>query len=91
MNQFLNRSMPSAGSLIFLPVFLVALLLPPVGVNAQSPRIEVGEDLSEASDMKGCFLAAANAAGAEDLDGFLVHFTNSTQKKLSKKTAMLFV
>jgi hypothetical protein len=65
MNQFLNRSMPSAGSLIFLPVFLVALLLPPVGVNAQSPRIEVGEDLSEASDMKGCFLAAANAAGAD--------------------------
>ena len=66
-------------------------MLPPVGVNAQSPRIEVGEDLSEASDMKGCFLAAANAAGAEDLDGFLVHFTNGTQKKLRKKTAMLFV
>jgi hypothetical protein len=34
-------------------------------VNAQSPRIEVGEDLSEASDMKGCFLAGANAAGAD--------------------------
>ena len=91
MNQFLNRSMPSAGSLIFLPFLLGALLLPPGGVNAQSPRIEVGEDLSEASDMKGCFLAAANAAGAEDLDGFLVHFTNGTQKKLRKKTAMLFV
>ena len=91
MNQFLNRSMPSAGSLIFLPLLLGALLLPPEGVNAQSPRIEVGEDLSEASDMKGCFLAAANAAGAEDLDGFLVHFTNGTQKKLRKKTAMLFV
>ena len=90
MNQFLNRSMPSARSLIFLPLLLGALLLPTVGVNAQSPRIEVGEDLSEASDMKGCFLAAANAAGAEDLDGFLVHFT-ATQKKLRKKTAMLFV
>ena len=59
-------------------------------MNAQSPRIEIGEDLSEASDMKGCFLAAANAAGAEDPDGFLVHFTNGTQKKLRKKTAMLF-
>ena len=87
MNQFLNRSMPSAGSLIFLPFLLGALLLPPGGVNAQSPRIEVGEDLSEASDMKSCFLAA----GAEDLDGFLVHFTNGTQKKLRKKTEMLFV
>ena len=65
MNQFLNRSMPSAGSLIFLPFLLGALLLPPGGVNAQSPRIEVGEDLSEASDMKSCFLAAANATGAD--------------------------
>jgi len=46
MNHFLNRSMPSAGSLIFLPLLLVALLLPPVGVNAQSPRIEVGENVS---------------------------------------------
>ncbi len=65
MNQFLNRSMPSAGSLILLPFLLGALLLLPGGVNAQSPRIEVGEDLSEASDMKGSFLAAANAAGAD--------------------------
>ncbi len=72
MNHFLNRSMPSAGSLILLPFLLGALLLPPGGVNAQSPRIEVGEDLSEASDMKSCFLAAANAAGADPTKAVLL-------------------
>jgi hypothetical protein len=40
--------------------------------------------------MKGCLLAAATAADAENLDGFLGHFTTGTQRKFRKKTAMLF-
>ena len=58
---------------------------------AESPRISVVEDLSDAGDMRDCVMAAADAANGENLDGFLAHFTTPTQKKLRKQVAMLFV
>ena len=91
MNQFFIRVMPSIGSFILLSLLSGIFLLSPGSVNAQSSRLRVGEDLSEANDMKDCFVTAAKAAGAEDLDGFLVHFTVGTQKTLRKKMAIIFV
>lgn len=58
---------------------------------AESPRITVVENLSDAGDMRDCVMAAAEAASVENLDGFLEHFTARTQKKLRKQVAMLFV
>ena len=90
MNRFLRHQVPAHCRFV-LSSLLTLSLLTPGNVSAESPRIRVSEDLSEASDMKGCLLAAATAAGSEDLDGFLGHFTTGTQRKLRKKTAMLFV
>jgi len=90
MNRFLMHQVPAHCRFV-LSSLLTLSLLTPGHLNAESPRIRVGEDLSEASDMKGCLLATATAAGSEDLDGFLGHFTTGTQRKLRKKTAMLFV
>jgi hypothetical protein len=58
---------------------------------AENARLTVTEDLSHAGDMEACVLAAADAANAENLDGFLEHFTSGTQRKLRRKTAMVFV
>ena len=92
MNRFCYRPINTfTGSLVCLLVLLFVTVLSPERMNAQSPRLEVSEDLSESRDMQGCFLAAANAARLEDLDGFLIHFTADAQKKLRRRTAMLFV
>ena len=92
MNRFCYRPINTfTGSLVCLLILLFVTVLSPERMNAQSPRLEVSEDLSESRDMQGCFLAAANAARLEDLDGFLIHFTADAQKKLRRRTAMLFV
>ena len=57
----------------------------------ETPRITVAEDLSDSGDMKARVMAAADAAAAEDLNMFLENFTSGTQKKIRRKTAMLFV
>ena len=73
-----------------IPIGLLFLLLGG-SVNSQSSRLTVGEDLSESNDMKECFLTAAKAAGREDLDEYLFHFTVGAQKHLRKNMAMIFV
>ena len=72
-----------------IAILAVAASLSPAA--AENARLVVTEDLSHAGDMKACVLAAADAASAENLDGFLEHFTSGTQRKLRRKTAMVFV
>ena len=72
-------------------VSVLAVAISHAPASAENARITVTEDLSHAGDMKACVLAAADAASAENLDGFLEHFTSGTQRKLRKKTAMVFV
>jgi hypothetical protein len=69
----------------------IVIAVSAASVLADNPRITVAEDLSHSGDMKSCVMAAADAAAAENLDGFLEHFTTGTQRKVRRKTAMLFV
>lgn len=73
--------------LTFVTVITGFAANPTFGVT---PRITVAEDLSDVGDMKSCVMAAADAASAENLDGFLSHFAKGTQRSLRRKTAMLF-
>jgi len=54
-------------------------------------RIAVGEDLSDQSSVSGCLSATCEAANAENIEQFVECFTASTQRKIRKPAAMLFV
>ena len=71
---------------------MLALPAPPLAADATIPgRLRVAPERGEQADLKACLNTAAEAACAEDLDGFLDCFAGSTQKKLRNKTAIRFV
>ena len=75
-------------------VAVALLLLPKLPLHAAdttSGRLRVAPESGAQADLKACLNSAADAACAEDLEGFLDCFAGSTKTKLRKETAIRFV
>jgi hypothetical protein len=75
-------------------LFALALLLyglPLHAADATPSRLRVAPESGEQADLKACLNTAAEAACAEDLEGFLDCFAGSAKTKLRKETAIRFV
>ena len=74
-------------------LFAAMLALPALTLAADttSGRLRVAPESGEQADLKACLNSAAEAACAEDLEGFLDCFAGSTKTKLRKETAIRFV
>ena len=74
-------------------LFAAMLVLPALtlAADATSGRLRVAPESGEQADLKACLTSAAEAACAEDLEGFLDCFAGSTKTKLRKETAIRFV
>ncbi|MFM7205671.1 MAG: hypothetical protein ACKO4T_03230 [Planctomycetaceae bacterium] len=75
-------------------VLTLAVLLafrPLAAAEPPSGRLRVSPDSSEQADVKACLNTVAEAACAEDLDGFADCFTKSSRAKIRKQAATRFV
>jgi hypothetical protein len=83
--RFRNKTTLFALALLLLPG------LPLHAADATPGRLRVAPESGEQADLKACLNTAAEAACAEDLEGFLDCFAGSTKRKLRKETAIRFV
>ena len=74
-------------------LFAAMLVLPALTLAADttSGRLRVAPESGEQADMKACLNTAAEAAAAEDLDGFADCFTRASRTKIRKQAALRFV
>jgi hypothetical protein len=69
------------------------LVLPALtlAADATSGRLRMAPESGEQADLKACLNTAAEAAAAEDLDGFADCFTRASTTKIRKQAAIRFV
>jgi hypothetical protein len=70
------------------------LVLPALTLAADTTipgRLRMSPESGEQADLKACLNSAAEAAAAEDLDGFADCFTRASKTKIRKQAALRFV
>ena len=75
-------------------LFAAMLVLPALTLAADATipgRLRMSPESGEQADMKACLNTAAEAAAAEDLDGFADCFTRASKTKIRKETAIRFI
>ena len=74
-------------------LFAAMLVLPALtlAADATSGRLRMAPESGEQADLKACLNTAAEAAAAEDLDGFADCFTRASKTKIRKQAALRFV
>ena len=74
-------------------LFAAMLVLPALTLAADttSGRLRMSPESGEQADLKACLNTAAEAAAAEDLDGFADCFTRASKTKIRKQAALRFV
>jgi len=75
-------------------LFAAMLVLPAPTLAADTTipgRLRMAPESGEQADLKACLNTAAEAATAEDLEGFLACFTRASKTKICKQAALRFV
>ena len=74
-------------------LFAAMLALPALtlAADATSGRLRMAPESGPQADLKACLNSAAEAAAAEDLDGFADCFTRASKTKIRKQAALRFV
>ena len=75
-------------------LFAAMLVLPALTLAADATipgRLRMAPESGEQADLKACLNTAAEAAAAEDLDGFADCFTRASKTKIRKQAALRFV
>ena len=89
-----SLDIPLRTNFVAVALLLLLLLLPKLplhAADATSGRLRMAPESGAQADLKACLNSAAEAACAEDLEGFLDCFAGSTKTKLRKETAIRFV
>ena len=75
-------------------LFAAIVVLPALTLAADDTipgRLRMAPESGEQADLKACLNTAAEAAAAEDLDGFADCFTRASKTKIRKQAALRFV
>ncbi len=85
------QTYPLTVALVALTLILFTPLQVPAADDTIPGRLRMAPESGEQADLKACLNTAAEAAAAEDLDGFADCFTRASKTKIRKQAALRFV